>query len=290
MSEWIDFSAYAAMIASYWFFCTRWGQTATLQMVADRNQDWLAANHERAATLLRGRWMVGSTWFLRSCYLWGAISLGVLLAWQIGAWPSSLSSLTAGSQPWEVLKDAHSTLLIIGLVYYLGVVIVSMRLIHTDVPLAERRRASLTPRSVNDFVPRWLSRAAYVLVSIHLTAWVVAGVLGLSSTPGYWERFAAPLSFSAIMLLVAHASVDRRFNDFLMAHDRRMGVRFAFGSLIYIQLMFALRLYAEVVAPSFEVDRIMHLALTVMLVLAILALVIFGRSDQRRLNPALSLH
>jgi hypothetical protein len=232
--------------------------------------------------------MVGSAWFLRSCYLWGVISLGVLLARQIGAWPSSLSSLTARSQPWEVLKDAHSTLLIIGLLYYVGIVIASMRLIQKDVPLAERRRASLTPRSVNDFVPRWFSRTAYVLVGIHLTAWVVAGVLGLSSTPGYWERFAAPLLFSAITLLIAHATVDRRLSDLFMAHDRPMGVRFAFGSLIYIQLMFALRLYTEIVAPSFEIDRLMHLALVLMMVLAIVALAIWARNDPRGLKPALS--
>jgi hypothetical protein len=287
MSEWIDLSVYAAMIVAYWFLFASWAQAATLEMVADRNGDWLAANRERMAQLLRGRWMVGSTWFLWSCYAWGTFSLVALLARQLGVWPLSVASLSAGSQPWEALKDAHSSLLIIGLFYYFGIVIVSMRLMHKDVPLADRRRATLTPRTVNDFVPRWFSIATYVLVGIHLATWVIVGVLGLSSTPGFWERFAAPLSFSIIALVIAHATVNRRVSDFLGFHDRRIGVLFAFGSLIYVQFMFALRLYADVVDPSFELDRLMHLSLVLMMALAILALAIVGRSDQRSLNLAL---
>ncbi len=81
MSEWIDVSIYAAMIVSYWFVFAGWAQAMTLEMVTDRNADWLAANHERAATLLRGRWMVGSTWFLWSCYAWGALSVA-LFCWR----------------------------------------------------------------------------------------------------------------------------------------------------------------------------------------------------------------
>jgi hypothetical protein len=290
MSEWIDVSIYAALIVSYWFVFAGWAQAMTLEMVADRNADWLTANHEQAATLLRGRWIVGSTWFLWSCYAWGTFSLIALLARQLGLWPMSLVSLSTGNQPWEALKDAHSSLLIIGLLYYFGVVIVSTRLIHRDVPLAERRRATLTPRTVNDFVPQWFSIATYLLVGIHLLTWVIVGALGLSSTPGFWVRFAGPLSFSIIALLIGHAMVNRRVSDFLGFNDRRIGVRFAFGSLIYVQFMFGLRLYGDVVDPSLEVDRVMHLSLVMMLVMAILALAIFGRSDQRRLNPALSPH
>jgi hypothetical protein len=48
-------------------------------------------------------------------------------------------------------------------------------------------------------------------------------------------------------------------------------VRFYMASLIHAQIMFALRLYGEVVGPSFEVDRTMHLALVLMVVLAMLA-------------------
>jgi hypothetical protein len=284
MTEWIDFAVYAAMIVAYWFVFARWAQAVAVQMVADRNEDWLAANGESVATLLRGRWMVGSTWFLWSCYGWGAVSLAVLLARQIGAWPAFLSSQTAGSQPWEVLKDAHAIPLIIGLLCYFVIVVASTWLIQKDVPLAERRRASLTPRTMHDFVPRWFSIGTYVLVGIHLTAWIIVGVLGLSSSADFWIRFTAPVVFSAIVLLIAHATVDRRFSDFLGVHDRRIGIRFAFGSLIYVQIMFALRLYGEIVGPSFDVDRFMHLALVSMLVVAILAPAFSGKDDPGRLK------
>jgi hypothetical protein len=280
MTEWVDFSVYAVMAVAYWFVSASWARAMVVQMVADRNEDWLAANGERVVTLLCGRWMVGSTWFRRCCYAWGAISLVALLARQLDVWPAS-ASRAAGSQPWEALKDVHATLLIIGLLGYFAIIVVSTRLIQKDVPLAERRRASLTPRTLRDFVPRWFSIGAYILVGLHLAAWIVVGILGLSASPDFWIRFAAPAMFSAILLLVAHATVDRRFSDLLGMHDRRTGIRFAFGSLIYVQFMFGIRLYGEMAGPSFEINRFMHLSLSFMLVVAIVALMIHGRRDPR---------
>ena len=279
MTEWIDFSVYAVMCVAYWFVCAGWARAMALQMLADRNEDWLAANGPRAAMLLRSRWMVGSDWFRWSCYAWGTISFAVLFARQTGMWPASLSPQTAGSQQWEILKDAHATLLIIGLLYYLAIIVVSTRVMHKDVPLAERRRASLTPRTVHNYVPRWFTTGAYLLVGIHLAAWIIVGTLGLSSSPDFWIRFTAPVTFSAIVLFIAHATVNRRFSDFLGMHDRQLGIRFAFGSLIYAQFMFGLRLYGEVAGPSFELDRFMHLSLTLMLVAAMIALMIVPKRE-----------
>jgi hypothetical protein len=193
-----------------------------------------------------------------------------------------------GSERWEVLKDVHSTLLIVGLLYYFGVVIVSTRHIYKDVPLAERRQASLTPRSLNNFVPRWLSVATYVLIGGHLAAWVFVGTMGLYSAPGFWVRFAGPVVFSGIFLVVAHANVNRRVSDFFGFPDRRLGVRFTFGALIYAQLMFALRLYGEVVGPSFEADRAMHLALVLGTVLAMAALASVSKAGPGGMKPFLS--
>ena len=278
MSEWVDFSIYAAMTAGFWFAFVGWSSGVALQMVADRNEEWLMANRERAGTLLRDRWLVGSSWFLWSCHAWGAFSLAVLLACQLGAWPQSWSLGTNGSQQWELLKDTHSTLLIVGLLCYLGVVAISSRRVQKDVALAERRQASLKPRTIDDFAPRWLSMGSYLLIAVHLTAWVVVGALGLYSTPGFWTRFAGPVAFSAIFLVIAHASVNRRISDFFGFHDRRLGVRFALGSLIYAQIMFALRLYGEVAGPSFETDRAMHLALVLTMVLAMVALALVSKN------------
>ncbi len=128
----------------------------------------------------------------------------------------------------------------------------------------------------------------YALIGVHLTAWVVVGALELYSTQGFWVRFAAPVFFSAVLLVIAHANVNRRFSDFFGFHDRRLGVRFTFMSLIYVQVMFALRLYGEMVGPSFEVARAMHLALVLLLTLTMLVLAVLWRHGPRRLN-ALSL-
>jgi hypothetical protein len=59
-------------------------------------------------------------------------------------------------------------------------------------------------------------------------------------------------------------------------------------SLIYVQVMFALRLYGEMVGPSFEIARRMHLALVLLLTLPMLVLAVLWRHGPRRLN-ALSL-
>jgi hypothetical protein len=285
MTEWIDFSVYAAMTVMFWFVSATWASAWTLQMVADRNEDWLAGNQAQIAAFLRGRWLVGSAWFKQSCYGWGAVSLAVLLGTQAGVWPQFLSSV--GSPHWEVLKDAHSTLLIAGLLGYFGVVVFSARRMQKDVPLAERRRASLVPRSLNDFVPRWFSSATYALIAVHLSAWLVVGALGLNSLPDFWVRFSAPVVFSGIFLIIAHGVVNRRVSDFLGFHDRRLGIRFAFGSLVYCQFMFALRLYGEIVGPASEIDRAMHLALSLMIVLAMLGLALFWGGGRRGAKPAL---
>ena len=44
MTEWIDFSVYAAMIAAYWFVFAGWASPLALQMAADRNEEWMSAN------------------------------------------------------------------------------------------------------------------------------------------------------------------------------------------------------------------------------------------------------
>ena len=114
-------------------------------------------------------------------------------------------------------------------------------------------------------------------------AWVVVGTLGLYSAPDFWVRSAGPVTFTGIFLVIAHAMVHLRASDTLGVPDRRLGVYFVFGSLIYAQLMFALRLYGEVVGPSFDVDRALHLTLSATLVLGMLLLAFVPRA----LKPAL---
>ena len=59
-------------------------------MVADRNPEWLAVHPEFANQL------TGSRWFFWSCYAWGALSLALLFAFQIGAWPQSFRDSRQG--------------------------------------------------------------------------------------------------------------------------------------------------------------------------------------------------
>ena len=203
-------------------------------------------------------------------------------------WPEFQSSATLGSQRWEVLKDTHSTLFIVGLVYCFGCVVVSAVRLQKDVPLAERRQASLRPRSLDDYVPRGFWMAAYAAVGVQLTAWVIAGVSGLSSAPDFWVRLAGFVAFSAIVMVIARVIVNRRASDALGVQNRRLGVRVAFAALIYGQVRCALHLYAEVAGPSFELDRAMHLALVLSVVLMTLALGPPGSTKPTRgLKPAL---
>lgn len=283
MTEWVDFFVYAAFAVMFWFVCARWSSQLVLPMIGDRNADWLAGNRELAASLLGGRWLVGSSWFLSSCYAWGAVSLVVLFTAQLGVWPLSLST-AFGSQQWEVLKEAHTMLLIAGLVYYFGCVGVAAMRIRKDVPLATRRQASLARRSVNDFVPRWVWTTAFALVAVQLTAWAVVGALGLYSTPGFWLRFSGPAAFSAILIGVARAMVTQRPTHFSAPDGRRWGVRFACASLIYAQIRFALQLYKEV-DTTFEVARAMHLTLVLALVVVMLAIALVSRNGRRMDAP-----
>ncbi len=94
--------------------------------------------------------------------------------------------------------------------------------------------------------------------------------------------------FSGIFLVVAHANVNRGVSAFFGFPHRRLAARFTFGALIYAQFMFALRLYGEVVGPSFEVNRAMHLALVLGTVLAIAALAPTSKTGPNGMKSFLS--
>ena len=146
MSEWVDFSIYAAMTAVFWFAFVGWSAgLASFQIVADRNEEWLKANHERAVARFCA--IDGSSGAPGFC---GRVMRGALSASPSCSRASSApgrqlwSSGTDGSQQWEVLKDTHSTLLIVGLLYYLGVVVISSRRVQktSHSPKRGRRRSS----------------------------------------------------------------------------------------------------------------------------------------------------
>ncbi|MDB5350267.1 MAG: hypothetical protein JWN86_1514 [Planctomycetota bacterium] len=268
MTEWVDFFVYGAMIVTYWFVFATWISGFTISMVADRNPDWLAAHPEFA------RQLIGSRWFLWSCYAWGALSLVVLLAFQIGVWPRAISLAALQAPKWMVLKDINSTMLIVGLVYFFGCVGMFTRRLRREVPLAERRNATLERRSLDDFVPRWLRVATYTLAGIHLTAWLTVGVLRLYSTPGFWGQFVTLIVFSGVFFFFTRVSVNRppiAMDRIFGPGYRRGEVRYAFAMEICAPAMFAVRLYQEVAGnAAFDIDRALHLGLVLLIVFGVL--------------------
>ena len=99
MTEWIDFSVYAAMIVALWFVLPMWGSRFTLRFVADRNPEWLSRHPEVATKLTGGGWL---RWVP---YAWGVLSLAVLLIFQADLWPQAFGFVPEEAARWETLKD-----------------------------------------------------------------------------------------------------------------------------------------------------------------------------------------
>jgi pimeloyl-ACP methyl ester carboxylesterase len=268
--EWIDFSIYAALIVTFWFVFATWAPRFVLSMVANRNLDWLTANRDRAEVFCTERWLVGRGYFRLACYVWGTISLLVLLAVQVEALSGLILRLLQGSPKWEILEDVNSAMLIAGLVWFFGCLGLAWRRVQQEVPLAQHRRASLVPRSVGESVPAWLRAGIYTLMAVHLGAWVFVGVFELYTAPGFWLRILAPLMFSGMMLVIAHMMVNARPAQFSGPLDRRLGVRFVFAALVYVQVRFAIQLYSEIAGASFAIDRAMHLSVVIWVLIMML--------------------
>lgn len=288
MTEWVDFGVYAALIVTYWFVFATWSSQFTVAMVADRNPDWLAAHPEFA------RQLTGSRWFLWSCYAWGVLSLAVLLALQVGAWPRALSPSGSEAEKWMVLKDINSAMLIAGLIYFFGCVGVFTRRLRNAVPLAERRSATLGRRALDDFIPRWPRVAAYTLAGIHLAAWLTVGVLGLYSTRAFWGQLIMLVTVSGVLLFFARVSVNRpptAMDRIFGPAYRRGEVRYAFAMTICAMAMFALKLYQEVAGKAaFDVDRALHLGLVLLIVFGVLRFALYSKPLRNPGERTPSLH
>jgi len=278
--EWIDFSLYAALIATFWFVFALRTPQFVLGMIAGRNLDWLTSNKDRAGALLRGRWLAGSRYFLWFCYAWGTLGLFALSAVQVDAVPQSILRFVHGGPKWEVLKDVNSAMFISGLLCYFACLGVALRRIRDEVPLAQRRHASLQPRSVGHFIPRWVRAGTYTVVAVHLAAWMVVGTLGLYPVPGFWVRFMAPIGYSAIFIVIARAMVMWRPSRLSNAAERRWGVRFAFAALVYVQVRFAIQLYGEIAGAPLGMDRLLHLGVVLCVLLMMLGSAPFSRGRQ----------
>jgi len=275
MTEWIDFAVYAALMLTIWFGIPTTNASLTVSVVADRNPAWLAAHPEAAKKLTNSRW------FLWSCHAMGALSLGALLSVTLGMWSPPFLTPGQGPDRWMVLWNLSTVSGILGVVYFGVCGVLFVRWLHRDVPLAERRHATLERRSINDFVPRGVQLAVYTTVALHLAVWLAVGVLGRYSTPAFWGTLAFQFIISAIFLAFVHAAVGRRPS----AADRIFGpglrgfeVRCAFAAQLLPLMNGIARLYEEATGgiPA-DVNRFLQLGLVALIVLGFVSLVLAHR-------------
>jgi hypothetical protein len=202
MSEWIDFAFYAFQIALLWVFLPRQSAQYTVPAILDRDPEWPAKHPAVMQSLLRSRA------FLNVFYIYAALSIALLLALRLGLRVPPFSATNAPS--WEILKDAHGTLLIVGLVMYFSSYFVWMRWLAVHVPLAPRRTASLKPRLASDYLPRSWRIATEVLTVGHIALWLVAGALGWAGGAKFWWSFAAIAGMTALFAVIAYFVPRRR--------------------------------------------------------------------------------
>jgi hypothetical protein len=100
MSEWIDLIVYAALIFGVWGWLA-WRSRVPVLLIADRNPDWIGAHPEVEQRL------VGNGWFRWSCGLWGVVSLAILVAFQIGAWPELFALFRNGPYSKPTTKSSE---------------------------------------------------------------------------------------------------------------------------------------------------------------------------------------
>jgi len=212
MSEWIDFALYAFQIVLLWVLLPRQSAQYTVPAIVDRDPDWPSKHPAVMQGLLRSRA------FLNVFYVYAAISIAVLLALRLG-FQLPVLSRPAQAPSWEILKDAHGTFLIVGLIMYFASFLFWRHWLATHVPLAARRSASLKPRLASDYLPRSRRVAMEVLTVAHIGVWLVVGALGFASGAKFWWSFAFIVGLTVLFGVIAH-SVPRRRPGYL---DRLFG-------------------------------------------------------------------
>lgn len=275
MSEWIDFSIYCVQVLLLWVFLPRHGWQFGAATIADRNPDWLAAHPEVDA------YLKNSTRFLRVWYAWAAISIAWLLAVQLGWRP------LGGTAPsWEVLKGWHGLVTILGMVGWFGSAGLWFHWLKRNVPLSDRRSATLRPRTTAEYLSLPWRLTVEGLTGLHLVAWVVVGLTLTDPEPahwetGYWEKFAFIVAMTALFAVFAWFVPRRRpgYPDRIFgASYRRAEIRVAYV-LRLAPLIAGITAIAEVFTGS-DFDRAAHLAL-VLLVSGMVAAFVFMRPAAR---------
>ncbi len=262
MSEWLDFTVYAVLMAAVWFVLPAWAGRFSWLYLQDRNPEWVRSHAELA------RVCGPSAGFRVTCGAWGAFSIGALLMLQLDMWPGSVARITAGSPRWEALKDLNSLLLIVGVAGLLSAAALLRMRAHTVVPQANVRRAALERRTINEVVSRPIRLAVYGFTAAVVTGWLAAAATGSYSTPRFWGRFVFLIITSLIAAAFVRISVRRPpqvMDRILGPAFRASETRVAFAQQLLFPTIGAVRLYQEVAGTEFvDLNRAMHLGVALL--------------------------
>jgi hypothetical protein len=243
MSQWIDFVIYAAQVIVLWVYLPSWCARMALPMMRDRNAAWVDAHSGALAAAPPG------PWFLKACYVWAAVTVAVLLAMRLGLQPLYFLPRMAGLSGWKALMAANYSMLSLGLLVYLGGSVVFLRWLRNTVPQSPLRQATLQPRVIDDYVPRWFRLLVYVAIAAHLATWLYVGALHRFQYPDFWRVFAGTFGLTALMLVLGRAAVLRRPSqiDQYSGDYRRIEIRVSyaiqlvvvgFGAIALCKLLF----------------------------------------------------
>ena len=259
MTDWVDFAVYAVFLIALYFVQPRMQRRMFEPMLIDRNAEWVADHPDIV------RRMAGRRWPFWLSYALGTASLAVLAAAQLGLWQPPMMANGTALPKWMWLWNLAMGAMFVAILAGAPIGIASHFQLKRLVPVAARRQASLEPRSLDTWVPRWVQLATYAVVLISLAAWVMAGVLGTHTSRIFWVRLAIMFGLSGFFFIVTRAMVARRAN----AMDRIFGpgyrpweVRMSFSTQILPPIVGAMRLYEEVTGTHlFDMSRAIQLLL-----------------------------
>jgi hypothetical protein len=241
MNEWIDFAVYAIQLIVCLLVAARCAAHFKAAVVADRNPDWAAAHPQSIAKVESS-----SRWNLL-VQAWTVFSVLVLLAYRLDLEPLALKA--PGVPTWRTLLQTAYLLLGVGFVLF-GLGAVSFRRwLTTNVPLGEQRSASLTPRSLETFVPRGLKFAVYGSLFTSVVARPVASLYYPDRIANVQGGFVFSLATAFMLVLAVGISVKRRPNVFdrVVGSSYRMRVvRACFVLMAFTALGELLLLWTEI--------------------------------------------
>lgn len=265
MSDWIDFTIYAAFLALLWIWFPSRMFCVWRSLARDRNRDWLARHPDQDRKLGDGRAI------LWPAYLAGALSVLAVVLVQTDLWPLAIFADGPRSyRNWQVMNLSAMVF-----VAYAGFAILILRMRGLKVPLAERRAATMEIRSVDMLVPRWRLVAVYTIGLANLAAYIAVGLLKLHAAPAevYWRGLIPLVLVIGIFTFMAWRAVRRppnRIDRIVGPNNRRIEMRIALNGMCLMLAAVDFLLFENAVQNHIldgRVDRLMF---------AVFELLLFG--------------